>query len=364
MPEPYYQDAHTTMYCGRAEDVLPTLPAQSVNLVVTDPPYFRVKTSYNGEKITWDRQWPTETAYLAWLRGLCREWQRVLKPNGSVYCFASAQMAWAVEGVIREHFNLLTHIVWVKETGNANRRACKEKVRAFLSNTEHILFAEQHDSDAITRGNAGFVAAEIALKKRLFGEPILEGMTGTKTSAHQLTAAIGAYGKVNHGGAVSNWLNGFNVPTKEQYEAMRCYLNSLNGHEYLRQEYEDLRQEYEDLRRPCVLTAQDQYTDVWTFAPVKPGRGKHPCEKPFPLLRHIIKTSSRRGDVVLDCCAGSGATLEAATQLGRNSIGVEMQEVWCQRAVTRLAQAVLPGMFAPAAPLPAPTPLTLFSKEV
>ena len=36
------------------------------------------------------------------------------------------------------------------------------------------------------------------------------------------------------------------------------------------------------------------------------------CEKPLPLLRHIITASSRPGDTILDCCMGSGSTLDAA----------------------------------------------------
>ena len=89
---PYYQDEACTLYHATAETILPALPAQSVHLVLVDPPYFRVKAE------AWDRQWKTEAAYLDWLRWLCMEWQRLLTPNGSLYCFASPQMAWQVEG--------------------------------------------------------------------------------------------------------------------------------------------------------------------------------------------------------------------------------------------------------------------------
>jgi DNA modification methylase len=41
MGKPYYHDATAgiTIYCGDARDVLPTLPAESVDLIVTSPPY-------------------------------------------------------------------------------------------------------------------------------------------------------------------------------------------------------------------------------------------------------------------------------------------------------------------------------------
>lgn len=37
--QPYYDDGQITIYCGRAEDVLPTLEPGSIDLVLTDPPY-------------------------------------------------------------------------------------------------------------------------------------------------------------------------------------------------------------------------------------------------------------------------------------------------------------------------------------
>lgn len=42
--QPYYQDEAVTIYCGRAEDVLPTLADEGAQLVVTDPPYNVGKT--------------------------------------------------------------------------------------------------------------------------------------------------------------------------------------------------------------------------------------------------------------------------------------------------------------------------------
>lgn len=50
----------------------------------------------------------------------------------------------------------------------------------------------------------------------------------------------------------------------------------------------------------------------------------YPTEKNIDMLKRIIETSSRPGDLVLDCFAGSGTTLVAAEQLGRQWIGVDI----------------------------------------
>ena len=49
----------------------------------------------------------------------------------------------------------------------------------------------------------------------------------------------------------------------------------------------------------------------------------HPTQKPVNLLKRLIGIYTDIGDVVVDPCAGSGATLRAASEMGRNSYGFE-----------------------------------------
>ena len=117
-------------------------------------------------------------------------------------------------------------------------------------------------------------------------------------------------------------------------------------HEELREEYEGLNLEYlaqsealEELRRPFSMTAEKQYTDVWDFDPVQHYPGKHPCEKPLDLLEHMIETSTREGDTVLDMFMGSGKTGEACKKLNRNFIGIEKDPRDFQKAKERIDNA-------------------------
>lgn len=50
----------------------------------------------------------------------------------------------------------------------------------------------------------------------------------------------------------------------------------------------------------------------------------HPTQKPVSLLKQLIEIFTDAGDVVIDPVAGSGATLRAAYELGRNSYGFEV----------------------------------------
>lgn len=86
------------------------------------------------------------------------------------------------------------------------------------------------------------------------------------------------------------------------------------------------------------MTADVPYTDVWDFPTVQAYPGKHPCEKPQALLRHIIEASSKPGAVVLDAFMGSGATGVACKALGRQFIGIELSDHWCEVARRNIAE--------------------------
>jgi len=61
--------------------------------------------------------------------------------------------------------------------------------------------------------------------------------------------------------------------------------------------------------------------DIWEFK--DPQNPVYPTEKNLDMLKIIVATASRPGDLVLDCFAGSGTTLIAAVQLKRRAIGID-----------------------------------------
>ncbi len=69
--------------------------------------------------------------------------------------------------------------------------------------------------------------------------------------------------------------------------------------------------------------------------------GNHPCPKPINLIKKIINRLSIETNIILDPFAGSGTTLVAAKQLGRQFLGFELEEKYCAIARERLKQEVL-----------------------
>jgi len=67
------------------------------------------------------------------------------------------------------------------------------------------------------------------------------------------------------------------------------------------------------------------------------NKNNHPTVKPIALMEYLIKMVTPKGGIVLDPFAGSGSTLIACKKLGRDYIGIEMEEDYIKIAEARLS---------------------------
>lgn len=104
------------------------------------------------------------------------------------------------------------------------------------------------------------------------------------------------------------------------------------------------RQDYHWKHEPCLYGWKDgashnwygnrKQTTVMDFD--KPTRnGEHPTMKPIPLFAYQMEMSSKKGDNVLDLFGGSGTTMIAAEQLGRNAYLMELDPRYVDVIVNR-----------------------------
>ncbi|HBA8920477.1 TPA: site-specific DNA-methyltransferase [Escherichia coli] len=311
-----------------------SLPENSVDLIVTDPPYFKVKPE------GWDNQWAGDEDYLKWLDQCLAQFWRVLKPAGSLYLFCGHRLASDIEIMMRERFNVLNHIIWAKPSGRWNG-CSKESLRAYFPATERILFAEHYLGPYHPKDD-GYEAKGRALKQHVTA-PLISYFRDARAAlgitAKQIADVTGKKNRVSHWFSASQW----QLPNKSDYlklqalfareaeekhqrgELEKPHHQLVATYTSLNRQHAELLSEYKNLRRYFGVTARVPYTDVWTHKPVQFYPGKHPCEKPAEMLQQIISASSRPGDVVADFFMGSGSTIKAAMALGRRATGVELE---------------------------------------
>jgi len=86
-------------------------------------------------------------------------------------------------------------------------------------------------------------------------------------------------------------------------------------------------------------------TDKWhprsilRFSKPIGSQSLHPTQKPLDLMLWLIRSYSRRQQLVLDPFMGSGTTLVAAKLSGRSAIGIDSNEAFCETAAQRLMKA-------------------------
>lgn len=295
---------------GDCLDLMKDLPDNSVDLIIADPPYYKIK------KDAWDNQWKTLSEYLDWLEVRAIEMKRVLKNNGSLYMFGDDERIAYVQVMMDKHFNFLNHLVWYKRNNMPIKGA--NNFRKFAPVSERILFysSNEHDTTGLFTIEKEFVAPLNPFVKILKEARLLAGF-----SINQVAEYGHFYGNVNHGGAVTNWENGYSIPSLKQWKILCEYLQIIDSN------YEDLRLEYEDLRRTFNYTTGMH--EVFDIPIINTSENTdHPTTKPRELIKRLVESSSNAADVILDPFLGSGVTMNVCVNLNRNFIGFEISDEW------------------------------------
>lgn len=121
-------------------EYMKTLPNGCVDLIIADPPYFRIV------KEKWDNQWKTEEEYYSW----CSEWIgecfRILKPNGSLYIWNWFDNICEVGHIAkRSDFNIRNLITWCRGGGRENNN--------FRSQSEYLLYLTKGEKPVFNIGD-------------------------------------------------------------------------------------------------------------------------------------------------------------------------------------------------------------------
>lgn len=289
-------DIMNTVILGDCLDELKKIQDSTVDLVIADPPYWKVI----GEK--WDYQWRTEDDYVEWSLKWINEVSRILRFGGTFYLFGYFRtLALLVPHLDKMELDLRQQILVDKGMRSVSGRATKN-YKLFPNTTESILF--------IIKDNKQFIKPLLKKQQEKLG-----------LSSKDINEALGV--KSNGGGMWSIY-TGQNVceqfPTKELWEKLQDILKfDLN--------YEKVAQ---------TFNPQMGITDIWRDIDFYKENRVHSTQKPLPLIKRLILASSNENDLVIDPFAGSGSTAIASLQLNRNYITIEKDEQYFKEVIKRI----------------------------
>lgn len=272
--------------CGDAIEELKRMPNHSIDLVIADPPYWKVI----NEK--WDYKWRTENDYIYWCKQWIKEIARITKKTGSFYLFGYFRtLVYLIPEIEKEGFSLRQQIIINKGLRAISGRATKN-YKMFPNVTESILFFAHNNHPNI--------------KKFLLQKQKKADLTAKEINEKMEVKS--------NGGGLWSLYTGENIlaqiPTKEQWKKLQRILN--------------FRKPYSEVN--FIFNPQMGFTDVWEDIDFYKEKRYHPTQKPLKLIERLIKASSDEGMTVLDPFIGTGSTALACINLNRNYVGIEIEE--------------------------------------
>lgn len=292
------------------------LPDKSVQLIIADPPYFEVKGSF-------DFVWKSFEEYLIDVEKWAIECKRLLADNGTLFWYGHAKKIAYAQIIFDKYFNLENNI-----TIEFNRQTKKgvENFRCFAPVSERVLMYSLETPQTF-----------LSIRQYLWNEYKKTGL-----SMEQVNELIGTTSK-GGGGMAYNTLS----ITRTNWDMPKEYIyTALQKTGYFQKPYEELKGEFETLRRP--FNNFNKLFDVMSFdqeAHITRNYDHETC-KPETLSRALILTCSRPNDLVLVPFAGSGTEVAMAIKEGRQAIGFDVEEKYCQMSNDRIKKVLsMPELF-------------------
>jgi len=302
-----------------------TLPDKCANLIIADPPYFEVKGAF-------DFVWNSFEDYLKDVEKWAIECKRILADNGTIIWYGDAKRIAYTQVIFDKYFNLLNSLVWENTNDHKQQIRFNTDLRTFAPLTERLLMYQTKYDD---------FGAEAAFEQFMkpnnpFANYLKEEFKRANVSNREIAKLFPSKtGGLT--GCVSNWLNGDNVITEEQWNKVKDFL----GSKYLQKPYSELtvelkkvKQEFESKRRP--FNNERFYGDVIRLPNYETGNFDHDTIKPEKLTRILINTCSRKNDLVVVPFAGSGTEVAMSIKEGRKAIGYDIEKKYVDMSNARI----------------------------
>jgi site-specific DNA-methyltransferase (adenine-specific) len=272
------------LYHGDCFDIMQKLPAQSVDAIITDPPF-------GALNVKWDVK-PDYVLFNVQVRRLVKDF----------YAFFG-QMPNFLEPILqneRDGWTCLEHISWVKRNGmpggNGNR----------LTRTHESIFIY------------------------------------TVSGRRQFHQIKGPYEDVKVPGILldTSTIEGIDRHIKSLWKMISDNKPDSHMRAGSYKKYSEFKIRFDRGRLSSRSPREVNYTNVWSFLPPsksqKMRKDSHPTEKPIEVMMRLVEMLAPEGGTVLDPFMGTGSTGIACKRTGRRFIGIEKDASFFSSALSRI----------------------------
>ena len=346
---------------GDSAEVLKTIESNSIDAVVTDPPY---GIEFLG------KEWDTNTGAIE----IWRECLRVLKPGGHLLAFSAARtyhnLATNIEGV---GFDIRDQIMWIYASGFPKAQDIGKAIQRRQGVQETKPARKRKTFGFGEEFKDGHSDCGISGKDTIPTSPEAQQWSGWKTALKPAHEPIVMARKPMKGSTIDNVLahgvGALNIDaTRIPYENAKdldTYVNNIKGplerstaragdnigmHESrtgFRVQKGRVGEDFhtpEQGRFPSNVVGDIADYQKYFYCPKVSRRERHrgtannhPTVKPVELMKYLIRLVTPAGAHILDPFSGSGSTGMACRELGRQFTGIDLDPDYCEIARKRMA---------------------------
>lgn len=322
---PYWNE----IVCGDSAELLKSVPANSVDLIITSPPYFQQR-EYDGGGVGNEKK---ADEYIAALMKIFHECARVIKPTGSIvinigdkYEDSSLLLMpyrFAIAATEQCGVTLVNNVTWVKS--NPTPRQFKRRLVSstepffhFVKSQEYKYFLDEFLKPVEEpKANGNGTGENVGRKYFLLIEQSALSVKQKQMAKNALEEVI----EEVRNGEIQGFrmkIRGIHSEPFGGQEGGRKIQLDKNG-------FTVIRIYGNPLKKDVITTPVESLKNC-----------PHPAIYPVKIVEEFVKLLTQKGDVVLDPFVGSGSTAVAAFQNERVYIGFDISEEYCQYAKKRI----------------------------
>ena len=340
--ETLYGSRPYSLLLGDCQKILCALPDETVDCVITSPPYLKQR-DYDVEEADSDSiigEEDDSQEYVNRLRAVFAEVKRVLKQEGSLWLNLGDKyhnknlmwMPWRVALALQEDGWILRNdVIWEKIKGT---QSAKDRLRGVYEHLFHFVKDSKYYYDyekilieprLLPTVNETSTISATGVSGKKYRQQIQES---TQLTERERKAALKALDetleKIRQGEIVD-----FRMTIRGNQRTLHSNNGKISGR----------AKELEQKGFFILSSHAKGYmpSDIWRIVPEDIWRGdEHYAVFPIELLERPIRATCPENGVVLDPFMGTGSTIAAAVTYGRRGIGIDLSRKYLKVAKERL----------------------------